>query len=141
MASVHDWQSYQASVLAQSEGGTAILYRPCRELPTRVTDCAPDDSAGDHERVAVISGPGFTGLTVSVFPEGYRSSCLSWLFKSAFTGEKTLIVKGFSRTIPAEYFPEQVSGYDCHGFVPRHLCFIFLFMIKLSVQATFSDQR
>ena len=141
MKSVHDWQSYQASVLAQSGGGTSILYRPCRELPARVTDCAPDDSVKDHERIAVISRPRFTGLYLFAFFKTSLSCCLGQLFVSAFTGEKTLLIKGFTRTIPAKYLFEQMSGHNGHGLVSRHLCFLFLFVIEVPIKTAFFNQR
>jgi len=93
MKSVHDWQSYRASVLAQLGGGTAILYRPCREHPTRVTDCSPDDSIKDHDAMAVISGPGFTGLFLYLSFDSVRSGCLGQFVVPAFAGEKSLFVK------------------------------------------------
>ena len=141
MKSVHDWQSYQASVLAQLGGGTSILYRPCREHPARVTYCALDDSVKDHERIAVISEPGFTGLFLAVFSKIFLSCRLGQLFKPAFPGKTSLFIKGFSRTIPTEYFSEQVPGDNGHGFVPRHLGFIFFLVVELSIETASLNQR
>jgi hypothetical protein len=106
-----------------------------------VTDCAPDDSIKDHKRVAVISRPGFTGLFPLGFSKTFLLCCFSQLFVSASAGKKALFVKGFSRAIPTVYLPEQMSGYNGHGLVPRHLCFILLFVIKVPIETTSFDQR
>lgn len=91
--------------------------------------------------MAVISEPGFTGLFLAVFSKIFLSCRLSQLFKPAFTGKKSLFIKGFSRTIPTEYFPEQVPSDNGHGFVPRHLGFIFFLVVELSIETASLNQR
>ena len=140
MTSVHDWQSYQASVLAQLGGGTAILYRPCREHPTRVTDCAPDDSVRDHERVAVISGPGFTGLRLVLLCSSGRSGCLGYLLVSALRGEESLLVKLLTGFVPAVQLFEHVPGNDRHRLGSGHLGFILLSVVDLAVKLPLPNQ-
>jgi hypothetical protein len=140
MQSVHDWQSYQASVLAQLGGGTAILYRPCREHPTRVTDCSADDSVKDHDAIAVISGPGLTGLFLFVFPTSSLSGCPGYLVKSAFADEKSLFVKSFSGSVPAEYLFQEMPADNDHGLIAGHLGNLLLVVVIFPVETTSPDQ-
>jgi hypothetical protein len=73
-----------------------MLYRPCREHPARVTIVHLMIPLIDHERLAVILGPGFTGLC---FVFEYFSSLLCRfriLQVLALTRKKPLLIKGFS---------------------------------------------
>lgn len=140
MVSVRDWQSYQASVLAQCGGGTTLLYRPCREHPARVTYCKPDDSAGDHKRLAVISRPGLTGLFPVLPCSVSLSGRLGQRLVPALAGEEPLLVKLFTGSAPAVKLPEQLPGDHGHGLVSHHFLLLFFTMVVRSVQTFFLDQ-
>ena len=142
MASVHDWQSYQASVLAQLGSGTSILYRPCREHLIRVTDYFTDDSIKDHKRLAVIFGPGFTGLTSFFLTYSSLLSCLSNQFlMPAFTGKKTLFIKLRTGSAPAIYLTQQMTGNNSHRLSTGHIHLVFFGMVIVTIELSFSHKR
>lgn len=143
MTSVHDWQSYHYPALALLSDRATLLYWPCRELPTRVTYCKPDDSVKDHNPIAVISGTGFTGLfkfyVVSVY---YHRSCrLDQGLVLTLASKEALFIKGLARPIPAVQFSQEVPGDHDHCLVARHLGFILFLMVDFSIEGLLLDQR
>jgi len=140
MKSVRDWQSYQASALVLQRDRATILYWPCREHPTRVTYCKPDDSIKDHKRVAVISRPGFTGPLLIFLDCSHQSSRLCQGFILAFAGKETLFVEGLTGLIPAEQFTQEVPGNHGHGLVARHLSFVFFLVVDLAIETPMFNQ-
>ena len=105
-----------------------------------MTYCKPDDSAGDHKRIAVISMPGLTGLFLILPCSVYLSSRLGQRFIPALAGEEPLFVKPFTGSAPTVYLPEQLPGNRGHGLVSRHFLLLFFTMVVRSVQTFFLYQ-
>jgi hypothetical protein len=91
--------------------------------------------------VAVICGPGFTGLFLSLvcLPIGC-SGRLSQFLVSALAGKEPLFVECLPGAIPAIEFSQQLPGDDGHGLVSRHFRFILFLVIDGAVEAALSDQ-